>query len=139
MAVLKFISFFVGFFPYRWQWRVAGFLAFLWWDVLAFRRFTLYRNISIAFPEMAKAEKKRILRESIAYALEHREEALDYALQFARDMEERRGLADKFVGMYVNQRTLDYGEDGRRAVRLFLERGVEAGIIPTKVHVDFIE
>jgi 1,4-dihydroxy-6-naphthoate synthase len=89
-------------------------------------------------PELM-ARVSRILRESIAYALEHREEALDYALQFARDMEERRGLADEFVGMYVNQRTLDYGEDGRRSVRLFLERGVEQGIIPHAVHVDFID
>ena len=89
-------------------------------------------------PELM-ARVSRILRDSIAYALNHREEALDYALQFARDMEERRHLADKFVGMYVNQRTLDYGEDGRRAVRLFLERGVQAGIIPATVHVDFID
>ncbi|MDF2439722.1 MAG: 1,4-dihydroxy-6-naphthoate synthase [Abditibacteriota bacterium] len=89
-------------------------------------------------PEMM-ARVSHILRDSIAYALDHREEALDYALQFARDMEERRHLADRFVGMYVNQRTLDYGEDGRRAVRLFLERGVEAGIIPATVHVDFID
>jgi 1,4-dihydroxy-6-naphthoate synthase len=85
------------------------------------------------------AQVSRVLRESIAYALEHREEALDYALQFARDMEGRRGLADEFVGMYVNQRTLDYGDDGRRSVRLFLERGVEQGIIPHAVHVDFID
>jgi 1,4-dihydroxy-6-naphthoate synthase len=89
--------------------------------------------------EERMAQVSKVLRESIAYALNHREEALDYALQFARDMEGRRGLADEFVGMYVNQRTLDYGEDGRRSVRLFLERGVEQGIIPHAVQVDFID
>jgi 1,4-dihydroxy-6-naphthoate synthase len=79
-----------------------------------------------------------LLRESIRYALEHRNEALDYALEFARGMESRRGLADRFVGMYVNSRTLDYGDDGRRAVQLFLDKGFEQGIIPHKVKVDFI-
>lgn len=79
-----------------------------------------------------------ILRESIRYALEHREEALDYALEYARDMEERRELADRFVGMYVNERTLDYGEDGRRSVQLFLDKGTEQGIIPHKVNVEFV-
>ena len=80
-----------------------------------------------------------ILRDSIAYALNHREEALDYALEFARDMEERRHLADEFVGMYVNERTLDYGEDGRRSVELFLQRGVQAGLIDRTVKVDFVD
>ena len=60
----------------------------------------------------------RIIRESVSYALDHREPALDYALQFARDMDPL--LADKFIGMYVNQWTLDYGEEGRRAVRELL-------------------
>jgi 1,4-dihydroxy-6-naphthoate synthase len=85
------------------------------------------------------AKVSGVLRESIAYALDHREEALDYALQFARDMEERRHLADQFVGMYVNGRTLDYGADGRRAVELFLARGAERGIIPANVRAEFIE
>ncbi|MDQ3812869.1 MAG: ABC transporter substrate-binding protein [Armatimonadota bacterium] len=79
-----------------------------------------------------------LLRESIRYALEHRDEALDYALEFARDMETRRHLADRFVGMYVNQRTLDYGDDGRRAVQLFLDKGFEQGIIPHKANVEFV-
>lgn len=78
-----------------------------------------------------------LLRLSIRYALEHRDEALDYALEFARDLEERRHLADRFVGMYVNRRTLDYGDDGRRAVQLFLDRGFEAGVIPRRVQVEF--
>jgi 1,4-dihydroxy-6-naphthoate synthase len=88
-------------------------------------------------PELS-ARVSHLLRESIRYALEHREEALDYALEFARDMETRRHLADRFVGMYVNARTLDYGEDGRRAVREFLDRGHAAGVIPHHVPVEFV-
>jgi len=80
-----------------------------------------------------------LLRQSIAYALDHRDEALDYAMEFARDLETRRGLADRFVGMYVNQRTLEYGDDGRRAVQLFLDRGFDAGLIPHRVPVVFAE
>jgi 1,4-dihydroxy-6-naphthoate synthase len=88
-------------------------------------------------PELS-ARVSHLLRESIRYALEHREEALDYALEFARDMETRRHLADRFVGMYVNTRTLDYGDDGRRAVREFLDRGHAAGVIPHHVPVEFV-
>jgi 1,4-dihydroxy-6-naphthoate synthase len=88
-------------------------------------------------PELS-ARVSHLLRESIRYALEHREAALDYALEFARDMETRRHLADHFVGMYVNKRTLDYGEDGRRAVREFLDRGHAAGVIPHHVPVEFV-
>jgi len=76
------------------------------------------------------------LRDSIQYALDHREEALNYAMQFARDLDSRS--ADKFVGMYVNQRTLDYGEDGREAVRRLLEMGHAAGIIPHEARVEFV-
>jgi 1,4-dihydroxy-6-naphthoate synthase len=75
------------------------------------------------------------LRESIQYALDHREEALSYAMQFARDLDSQ--LADKFVGMYVNERTLDYGPDGREAVRRLLDMGHKAGIIPQESRVDF--
>lgn len=85
--------------------------------------------------------KKRVshlLRESIRYALDHREEALDYAMEYARGLETERGMADRFVGMYVNARTLDYGEDGRRATQLFLDKGFEAGVIPHKVDVAFV-
>jgi 1,4-dihydroxy-6-naphthoate synthase len=91
--------------------------------------------------DMDKDLQKRVshlLRESIQYALDHREEALDYAMEFARGLETERGLADRFVGMYVNQRTLDYGDDGRRSVRLFLDQGFEAGLIPHKVDVEFV-
>jgi 1,4-dihydroxy-6-naphthoate synthase len=78
----------------------------------------------------------RLLKESIQYALDHRQEALEYALQYARDLDSAQ--ADRFVGMYVNMRTLDYGEEGRRAVALLLDRACEAGIIPTRVLVDFV-
>ena len=78
----------------------------------------------------------RLIKESIQYGLSHREEALDYALQFGRGLDS--GQADEFVGMYVNERTLDYGEDGKKAVQLLLDRGHEAGIIPHRVEVDFI-
>jgi 1,4-dihydroxy-6-naphthoate synthase len=86
-------------------------------------------------PEL-KASVAGAIRESIEYALEHREEALEYAGQFSRDLEPQ--LADKFVGMYVNERTLDYGEDGREAVRRLLDLGHEAGIIPHPAKVDFV-
>lgn len=76
------------------------------------------------------------LRESIRYSLEHRQEALAYAMQFARDME--WDLADRFVGMWVNELTLDYTERGRRAVRLLLREGYERGIIPREVEVEFV-
>src|SRR5271156_452661 len=75
----------------------------------------------------------RIIRESVSYALEHREAAVEYALQFARDMDPL--LADKFIGMYVNRWTLDYGEEGRRAVRELLARGVAAGVGAPPLHV----
>ena len=76
------------------------------------------------------------LRESIQYALDHREEALSYAMQFARDLDS--STADKFVGMYVNERTLDYGSDGREAVRRLLDMGHKAGIIGPEAKVDWV-
>ncbi len=78
-----------------------------------------------------------VLRDSIAYALEHRRPALEHAEQFGRGLD--MDLADRFVGMYVNQRTLDYGEDGRTAIDELLRRGAEAGLVPAPVPVDFIE
>lgn len=78
----------------------------------------------------------RLLKESIRYALTHREEALTHALQYARDMD--RSLADQFVGMYVNDWTLDYGPRGRAAVRRLLDEGHEAGVIPSPVDVQFV-
>ncbi len=79
----------------------------------------------------------RHLRESIQYALDHRREALEYAFEFARDIEEQ--LVDEFVGMYVNQRTLDLGSDGRESVTEFLERGYRAGLITEKPRIEFFE
>jgi 1,4-dihydroxy-6-naphthoate synthase len=79
----------------------------------------------------------RLLKESIRYSLAHRSEALDYALQYARDMD--KSLADKFVGMYVNDWTLDYGPRGREAVRRLLDEGHKAGVIPNPVQVQFVE
>jgi 1,4-dihydroxy-6-naphthoate synthase len=76
------------------------------------------------------------LRESIQYGLDHREEALAYAMQFARDLDAQS--ADKFVGMYVNERTLDYGPDGREAVRRLLDMGHKAGIIAPEARVDWV-
>jgi 1,4-dihydroxy-6-naphthoate synthase len=78
----------------------------------------------------------KALRDSIQYALDHREEALAYAMQFARDLDHQ--MADRFVGMYVNARTLDYGDDGKEAVERLLTMGHKAGIIPMKPHVDFV-
>jgi 1,4-dihydroxy-6-naphthoate synthase len=76
-----------------------------------------------------------LIRRSIQYALEHRDEALAYALTFGRGLGRDRG--DRFVGMYVNARTLDYGDEGRRAVQLFLDRGFESGVLDRRVPVDF--
>ncbi len=78
----------------------------------------------------------RHLYDSIAYGLRHRHKALDHAMRYARGLERER--ADTFVGMYVNDLTLDYGEKGREAVRRLLARGVEAGIINHPVTVEFV-
>lgn len=77
-----------------------------------------------------------ILKRSIEYGLAHRREALEYALQFARDMGIE--LADRFVGMYVNQWTLDYGDEGRNAVRELLRRGADAGLVPEAGEIEFV-
>jgi len=76
------------------------------------------------------------LRDSIQHALDHRDEALEYAMQFARDLD--TSLANRFVGMYVNERTLDYGEDGKEAIRKLLALGHERGIIPVRTEVEFV-
>jgi 1,4-dihydroxy-6-naphthoate synthase len=79
----------------------------------------------------------RALRSSIQHAFEHREEALRYALQFAPDLDAE--LGDRFVGMYVNERTLDYGADGKEAIRRLLDMGHRAGIIPVPPRVEFAD
>jgi 1,4-dihydroxy-6-naphthoate synthase len=78
----------------------------------------------------------RTIRDSVSYGLEHREEALNYAMQFAREMDTE--LADKFVGMYVNKWTLGYGEKGKKAVRDLIERGTAAGLLPGPPTVEFL-
>ena len=87
-------------------------------------------------PELTR-KISRHLRDSIAYGLEHRVGALDHAMQYARGLD--RSKADTFVGMYVNDWTLDYGDRGRQAVRLFLQRGVEAGLVKKPVTVEFVD
>jgi 1,4-dihydroxy-6-naphthoate synthase len=84
----------------------------------------------------AMEEVTALLKESIRYGLEHREEALEYALQYGRDLD--RTKADRFVGMYVNDWTLDFGERGRAAVARLLEEGHRAGIIPQPVDLEFV-
>ena len=82
------------------------------------------------------ADVHRLLKESIQYGLDHRDEALDYALGYGRGLD--RALADKFVGMYVNDWTLDFGQRGREAVAALLRRGYEAGVIPELVEPEFV-
>jgi 1,4-dihydroxy-6-naphthoate synthase len=81
----------------------------------------------------------RLLADSIAYGLAHRQEALDYALRYARGLEQDRARADRFVGMYVNQWTRGYGPAGRRAVQELLDRGHAAGLLPRRVEAQFVE
>ena len=83
------------------------------------------------------SDVNRLLKESIQYGLDHRSAALEYALQYGRDLD--RAKADTFVGMYVNDWTLDFGERGREAVALLLRRGYEAGVIPQKIDPEFVE
>jgi 1,4-dihydroxy-6-naphthoate synthase len=89
-------------------------------------------------PEELKMRLCTLLRQSIDYALDRREEALDFAMKYARGLETSREKADQFVGMYVNEWTQEYGEKGREAVQLLLDRGFEAGVIPKRVVAEFI-
>ena len=88
-------------------------------------------------PRDVQRKVSRHLRESIAYGLDHRKNALDHAMRYARDLD--RDKADTFVGMYVNDWTLDYGDRGRAAIRLFLEEGVKSGVITRPVTVEFVD
>jgi 1,4-dihydroxy-6-naphthoate synthase len=85
-------------------------------------------------PPEVQAECSKLMRDSIQYSLEHRDEALNYAMQFARDMDP--ALADQFVGMYVNHHTTDGGEIVPRAAQKLLDLGYEAGLIPHKITVE---
>jgi len=84
----------------------------------------------------AMQEVTDIIKQSIQYSLDHRAEAVQYALQFGRDLDHK--LADQFVGMYVNQWTLDYGPRGREAIDLLLRRGAEAGLVPNVGAVEYV-
>jgi 1,4-dihydroxy-6-naphthoate synthase len=88
-------------------------------------------------PQLAK-RLCRLLTESIAYGLDHREEALGYAIRYARGLEDDLERSDKFVGMYVNEWTRAYGEAGRAAVQLLLDRGHQCGILPRRVEAEFL-
>ena len=88
------------------------------------------------FPVDVRRKISNILTASIQYSLDHRPEAVQHALQYARDM--GRDLADKFVGMYVNHWTLDYGDRGRESIRRFLGRAFERGIIPHRQELEFV-
>jgi 5,8-dihydroxy-2-naphthoate synthase len=79
----------------------------------------------------------RLVRDTVKHSLAHRAEALEYAMGFARGMDP--GVADRFVGMWVNEMTVEMGERGRRAVQVFLDRGFEAGVLPRRLVVDFVE
>jgi 1,4-dihydroxy-6-naphthoate synthase len=89
------------------------------------------------FPPETRSAVSRILTASIRFSLDHRPEAVAHALQYARDM--GRELADQFVGMYVNHWTLDYGEKGREAIRRFLGRAHEAGLLPHRQELEFVD
>lgn len=89
-----------------------------------------------ALPAELREECCRLMRGSIQYALDHHEEAMNYALQFARELEP--ALAEKFVGMYVNHHTLDCGEEVPKAAQKLLDMGFEAGLIPRRITVEFI-
>jgi 1,4-dihydroxy-6-naphthoate synthase len=87
--------------------------------------------------EAMMARLTSLVRETVRYSLAHRAEALDYAMRFARGME--AGIADRFVGLWVNEMTVECGERGRHAVQELLDRGHAAGIIPRRVAVDFVD
>jgi 1,4-dihydroxy-6-naphthoate synthase len=87
-------------------------------------------------PEDVKAKVSRHLKASIEYSLSHREEALDYALAFGRGLP--REVADRFVAMWVNDRTVDMGEEGQRAIRTFLKEGEDRKLIPAVGEIEFV-
>ena len=108
-----------------------------WWQKMTGLPLPLGGNaIRRALGPQLMSAVTQALRESIQYGLEHREEALAYAMQFARDLD--TASADKFVGMYVNERTLDYGSDGREAVRRLLDMGHKAGVIAPEAKIDWV-
>jgi len=108
-----------------------------WWKSTYNLPLPLGGNVLLrSLPEDVKTECCRMMRESIQYALDHSEESLNYAMQFARDLEPR--LAEKFVGMYVNHFTVDCGDLVPEAAQKLLDMGYEAGIISKKVCLEFV-
>lgn len=90
-------------------------------------------------PAALKVELCRLLTDSIAYALDHRGEALSYATRYARELEADPLRSDRFVEMYVNDWTRDYGAAGRRAVQLLLDKGFEAKLLPKRIRAEYVE
>jgi 1,4-dihydroxy-6-naphthoate synthase len=110
----------------------------IWWQKRTGLPLPLGGNvIRKDMPRDLQKKVSRHLRDSIAYGLDHRKHALDHAMRFARGLD--RSKADTFVGMYVNDWTLDYGDRGREAIRLFLEEGVRSGVITRPVTVEFVD
>ncbi|HEV2289007.1 MAG TPA: MqnA/MqnD/SBP family protein [Candidatus Acidoferrales bacterium] len=109
----------------------------LWWQEQTGLPLPLGANaIRRALGEDLARQVAGAIRGSVAYALDHREEALNYALQFARDMDP--ALADKFVGMYVNRWTLNFGDEGRKAVDELIARAKSAGLMPPSARIEFL-
>jgi len=110
----------------------------VWWKIKTGLPLPLGGNvIRKDIAPAVRSEINAILRESIRYGLEHRAAGVAHAMPLARDMD--TALADKFIGMYVNDYTLDYGETGRRAIREFLGAASESGLIPAPVELEFVE
>ena len=109
----------------------------IWWQELTGLPLPLGGNaVRRALGPEAGRQIAKTIRDSVSYGLEHREEALNYAMQFAREMDAE--LADQFVAMYVNKWTLGYGEKGRQAVKELIERGTKAGLLPEPPTVEFL-
>jgi 1,4-dihydroxy-6-naphthoate synthase len=109
----------------------------IWWQELTGLPLPLGGNaVRRALGPQLGLRIAKVIRDSVSYGLEHREEALNYAMQFARDMDP--DLADKFVGMYVNKWTLGYGDRGKQAVKELIERGTTAGILPGPPTIEFL-
>ena len=108
-----------------------------WWQAETGLPLPLGGNVirrDLGMPLMKRVS--RHIAESIQYGLEHRQEAMEYAMEFARGLDLQR--ADRFVGMYVNDLTLDYGAEGRKAIRTLLRQGHQSGLIPKPPRIDFV-
>jgi 1,4-dihydroxy-6-naphthoate synthase len=112
----------------------------LWWKEQTGGPLPLGGNgIRRDLPEDVKTLACRLLTDSINYGLDHRGEALGYAVRYARELEHDPERSDRFVGMYVNEWTRGYGAAGRRAVQMLLDRGHQAGLLPRRIEAEFVE